>query len=91
MNEATLQAIAENVVKKAATDVLREAADEVRGRSSRKWALALVAALIIGTAVTLFIGARRTGRPAVPDDQRPGSPAPTPTTATPAPREPVLS
>lgn len=41
-----------------ASRIVQEAVDEVRGRSSRKWAVALVA-LLLGAAIALVVVQRR--------------------------------
>jgi hypothetical protein len=84
VNEATLEAVAEKIGKKAASDVLHEAVAEVGGRSSRRWAVKLVALLLVGGVIALVVAARRTRQAAAPDDQQQVSPAQTLSTAAPA-------
>jgi hypothetical protein len=84
MNQANLEAVAEKIGKRAASDVLHEAAAEVSGRSSRRWAVTLVALLLVGAVIALVVAARRTRQAAAPDDQQQVSPAQTPSTAAPA-------
>jgi hypothetical protein len=52
-----MNAIAEEVGEEVLSRALHEAADEIRGRSSRRWALYLIAALLgvaIATAVVKY-------------------------------------
>ena len=84
MNQASLETVAESLGKKVASDVLHEAAAEVIGRSSRKWAVALVALVVVGAVIGLVVAARRTTQSAAPGDQQPVSPAQTPPTTVPA-------
>jgi hypothetical protein len=46
------------LTERAVSDILQEASDEVLGRSNKKWAALLVAA-VAGIAIALFIMQRR--------------------------------
>ena len=49
-----MMAIVDQVGEEVLSDVVQEAFDEVRGRSSRKWAVAL-AALVLGIVIALIV------------------------------------
>ena len=50
--------IVEMLGRQLATDIVHEASDEILGRSSKKWAVVLVAALA-GIAIAIFVMQRR--------------------------------
>ena len=54
--------LAEIVAERVVSDILQEASEELRGRSSKTWAALLVAA-IAGIAIALFIMQRRHPQP----------------------------
>jgi hypothetical protein len=72
--------IAEQLGDELASRIVQEAADEVRGRSSRKWAVALVA-LLLGAAIALVVVQRRARRVAAEDDRDQVSPPLSPSTS----------
>ena len=55
--------------KEAAAAVLSEAADELRGRSNRKWAVMLLA-FLVGIVVTVVVIKRRGGTLPIESDPR---------------------
>ena len=59
--------IAEQLGDELASRIVQEAVDEVRGRSSRKSAVALVA-LLLGAAIALVVVQRRARQVAAEDD-----------------------
>lgn len=61
--------IAESIVKDVAAKVLSEAADELRGRSNRKWAVMLLA-FVVGIVVTVIVIKRRGGTLPIESDPR---------------------
>lgn len=61
--------IAESIGKDVAAKVLSEAADELRGRSNRKWAVMLLA-FVVGIVVTVIVIKRRGGTLPIESDPR---------------------
>jgi len=61
--------IAEYAGKEVTMKVLHEAADELSGRSNRKWAVMLVA-FIVGIAATVIVIKRRGGTLPIENDPR---------------------
>jgi hypothetical protein len=55
--------------KEVAAAVLSEAADELRGKSNRKWAVMLLS-FLIGTVVAVIVIKRRGGTLAIESDPR---------------------
>ena len=76
-------AIAEQVGQEVLSDVLQEAVNEVRGRSSRKWGVALVS-LLLGMAIAIAFVQLRRRQLSAQGDAGAVSPGPTPPTAAPA-------
>ena len=72
--------IAEQLGDELASRIVQEAVDEVRGRSSRKWAVALVA-LLLGAAIALVVVQLRARQVAAEDDGDQVSPPLSPSTS----------
>ena len=71
---------AEQLGDELASRIVQEAVDEVRGRSSRKWAVALVA-LLLGAAIALVVVQRRARQVAAESDGGQVSPPLSPSTS----------
>ena len=67
--EDTSEPIAESIGKDVAAKVLSEAADELRGRSNRKWAVMLLA-FVVGIVVTVIVIKRRAAAFPIESDPR---------------------
>ena len=61
--------IATNASKEVAGAILSEAADELRGRSNRKWAVMLLA-FLVGIVVAVIVIKRRGGTLPIESDPR---------------------
>ena len=73
--------IVEQLGEAIASDVLHEAIDEVRGRSSRKWGVALVV-LFLGAVIALVVVRSRSQQPAPQSEtERDSQPLPPPSVA----------
>jgi hypothetical protein len=69
LTEENVGPIAEYAGKEVTLKVLREAADELSGRSNRKWAVMLVA-FLVGIVVTVIVIKRRGGTLPIENDPR---------------------
>ncbi len=54
-----MEAVAEDVAETFVSDVLQEALDEVKGRSNRKWGVALVSLLLLGLVIAVVVAKRQ--------------------------------
>ena len=76
MNDSIVEAVAEKIGKEAASDLIHEAIDEVKGRSSRTWGgIVTLVALVIGAVITVVVVTRRRRSFAATDDSQLVSPS----------------
>ena len=81
MNDSIVEAVAEKIGKQAASDLIHEAIDEVKGRSSRTWGgVVALFALVTGAVIIVVVVTRRRRSYVATDESHLGSPSTTPAT-----------